>query len=169
MKGHCSIILDYTQLHVSHPNGLWFVSFSSMYHVLCLSFISLLCLLVFCSYYYFVLSVQNFLYFCLFGVADVDECSVGLHNCSIQTSSCVDQLGGFTCKCRPGYQRQGHICQGMGLIGAIWMKFVVGKCYMLVLATRPRSAKSLSLKNCLNMAKRQTPFLELSLPPNHDW
>ncbi|XP_062332968.1 pro-epidermal growth factor isoform X1 [Osmerus eperlanus] len=41
---------------------------------------------------------------------DVDECEVGVSQCSVQSSECVNTAGGYYCQCRPGFTGDGHHC-----------------------------------------------------------
>ena len=40
---------------------------------------------------------------------DVDECTIGSHNCDIN-AKCLDTVGSFQCSCNPGYFGPGDIC-----------------------------------------------------------
>jgi hypothetical protein len=44
---------------------------------------------------------------------DVDECKENLHDCNPATSVCLNEVGGFTCSCKEGYEKVGdtHDCQ----------------------------------------------------------
>lgn len=45
--------------------------------------------------------------------ADVDECLAGTHRCN---QTCTNNVGSYTCGCRPGYQlnEDGLNCEGIG-------------------------------------------------------
>ena len=45
---------------------------------------------------------------------DVDECSTGEQKCHSQTTRCKNNLGGYTCPCKRGYQpgQSAYECQG---------------------------------------------------------
>ena len=54
---------------------------------------------------------KRFMY--IFLHLDVNECSLGLHNCS-EFSVCVNTFGGYTCKCNTGYkQTNPYECEGI--------------------------------------------------------
>ena len=42
-------------------------------------------------------------------IADLDECQTKQHNCQFL---CVNTLGGFTCKCPPGFTQHHTACIG---------------------------------------------------------
>ena len=54
-------------------------------------------------------------------LSDVDECLTGAHKCDKDSTTCSNQLGSFSCKCKPGY-----------LPGQSWYK-CEGKKYILLL------------------------------------
>ncbi|XP_064874306.1 pro-epidermal growth factor [Oncorhynchus nerka] len=41
---------------------------------------------------------------------DLDECTLGMALCSIQSSVCVNTAGGYYCQCRPGFSGEEHHC-----------------------------------------------------------
>ena len=41
---------------------------------------------------------------------DKDECKLGYHNCH-KHATCTNTVGGFTCKCKPGYTGDGVSCK----------------------------------------------------------
>ncbi|XP_071391277.1 pro-epidermal growth factor [Centroberyx affinis] len=41
---------------------------------------------------------------------DLDECLLGLSQCSSQSSDCVNTVGGYHCQCRSGFTGEGHHC-----------------------------------------------------------
>ena len=43
--------------------------------------------------------------------SDVDECSLGEHNCDAN-AACVNEDGSFTCKCISGFTGTGQQCKG---------------------------------------------------------
>ena len=45
-------------------------------------------------------------------LADIDECSQGLDDCS-RFARCVNTEGGYRCVCLPGYQGSGRVCTGI--------------------------------------------------------
>ena len=47
----------------------------------------------------------------LFCHADVDECTEGTHNCSVN-ATCTNTVGGFTCECLDGFTGDGVSCNG---------------------------------------------------------
>ena len=49
-------------------------------------------------------------HFCFSSNSDVDECSLGKHNCSAD-AFCNDNLGSFTCTCALGFLGDGRTCQ----------------------------------------------------------
>ena len=48
---------------------------------------------------------------CVFSLPDVDECTLGWHNCS---HTCVNTIGGFRCECHTGYEMTSDLstCRG---------------------------------------------------------
>ena len=42
---------------------------------------------------------------------DIDECSLGLHNCN-PNAECINTHGGYDCQCKSGYEGNGVSCQG---------------------------------------------------------
>ena len=38
---------------------------------------------------------------------DIDECSGGIHSCLMDTATCTNTVGSYTCACRPGYEGDG--------------------------------------------------------------
>ena len=47
---------------------------------------------------------------------DEDECRTGRGNCDLTTSECVNTIGSFVCRCRPGYISVGTVCKSEDLI-----------------------------------------------------
>lgn len=45
-------------------------------------------------------------------IADLDECQTKQHNCQFL---CVNTIGGFTCKCPPGFTQHHTACIGTNL------------------------------------------------------
>ena len=43
---------------------------------------------------------------------DLDECSLGTHNCD-SNAACTNTGGSFTCACNVGYTGAGTTCTGM--------------------------------------------------------
>ncbi len=43
---------------------------------------------------------------------DIDECKVGTHTCLAERSECINTIGSYFCRCQPGYQAVGNVCQG---------------------------------------------------------
>jgi len=39
--------------------------------------------------------------------ADIDECSDGTHSCLVDTATCTNTIGSYTCACKPGYEGDG--------------------------------------------------------------
>ena len=46
-----------------------------------------------------------------FVLADIDECTLGVHNCSSH-AVCINTHGGFQCQCALGYDGSGFRCEG---------------------------------------------------------
>ena len=45
---------------------------------------------------------------------DIDECTVGSHDCLSTTAKCTNTEGSFTCTCNTGYDGDGRVvCVGM--------------------------------------------------------
>lgn len=55
-----------------------------------------------------VLRVERLLHVC-FSVIDVDECSLGQHQCG-GFSRCYNTQGSYKCKCKEGYRGDGMNC-----------------------------------------------------------
>ena len=47
----------------------------------------------------------------IFVIIDVSECSESTHKCS-QFAECIELTGSYDCKCLPGFEGNGHICNG---------------------------------------------------------
>ncbi len=47
----------------------------------------------------------------LFKFSDIDECTLGTHNCDIN-GQCSNTVGSFTCSCNTGYAGDGVNCAG---------------------------------------------------------
>ena len=44
---------------------------------------------------------------------DVNECTLGLDNCDLDTQAiCTNTIGSYTCACRTGYSGNGITCVG---------------------------------------------------------
>ena len=43
--------------------------------------------------------------------ADDDECTLGTHNCA-PSASCINNPGGWTCRCKRGFSGTGQACTG---------------------------------------------------------
>ena len=43
---------------------------------------------------------------------DIDECSVGTHNCSRGSATCANVDGSYQCQCVTGYSGGGYDCTG---------------------------------------------------------
>ena len=52
------------------------------------------------------------LYFFLFLLLDLDECKDKTHQCDVN-ANCTNIPGSYNCTCRPGYQGNGSICNGI--------------------------------------------------------
>ena len=44
-------------------------------------------------------------------IADVDECDLGLDECS-ENANCSDTIGSYNCTCRTGFDGDGFSCTG---------------------------------------------------------
>jgi len=51
--------------------------------------------------------------FCL--ITDVDECAMGTSDCDKASSTCVNTLGSYKCRCNKGYQENLDRCEGTAL------------------------------------------------------
>ena len=51
----------------------------------------------------------------LYTLSDVDECALGLDNCS-QHAACIDTSSSYSCTCLSGYSGNGYICEGENLL-----------------------------------------------------
>lgn len=51
---------------------------------------------------------------CLFVFIDIDECTIGTHNClSVTVADCTNEVGSFSCACKSGYTGDGaNSCTG---------------------------------------------------------
>ena len=46
-------------------------------------------------------------------IADIDECETEEHNCDDANATCINNIGSFTCTCKPGYSlADGVKCRG---------------------------------------------------------
>ena len=52
------------------------------------------------------------LYCFLFLLLDLDECKDKTHQCDVN-ANCTNIPGSYNCTCRPGYQGNGSICNGI--------------------------------------------------------
>ena len=43
---------------------------------------------------------------------DIDECARGTNTCH-EDATCTDNLGSYTCDCKPGYSGDGATCDGI--------------------------------------------------------
>jgi hypothetical protein len=69
----------------------------------------------------------------LWNFLDIDECSVGSHNCH-DNATCEDIDGSFTCTCKAGYSGDGTDCQG--------------ECFLLNLSGKNNGFKLGSIHSC---------------------
>ena len=44
-------------------------------------------------------------------ISDVNECNDGSHTCSLY-ATCTNEIGGFSCDCKGGFNANGSSCQG---------------------------------------------------------
>ena len=42
-------------------------------------------------------------------LTDINECSSGAHKCDVN-ADCTNTQGGYTCKCKSGYEGNGKSC-----------------------------------------------------------
>ncbi len=49
----------------------------------------------------------------------VDECGLGLDNCS-QHAACIDTFSSYNCTCLSGYSGNGYICKGENLFTCVY-------------------------------------------------
>jgi len=64
-------------------------------------------------FFFFVNSIFDiFIQFQLFLSIDLNECTLGTHNCHTQ-ATCTNTIGSFTCKCNSGYSGNGVSCTGI--------------------------------------------------------
>ena len=50
---------------------------------------------------------------CYLLYVDLDECTVGTHNCG-ENSNCINDIGSYYCDCKTGFFGDGEICEGEG-------------------------------------------------------
>ena len=50
-----------------------------------------------------------------FSHVDIDECSLGMHDCSIN-ARCTNTAGSYQCNCIPGFIGNGRFCSKIGII-----------------------------------------------------
>lgn len=46
-----------------------------------------------------------------YGCADINECSDGTSTCH-SDAICINQVGSFSCQCKPGFSGNGYYCTG---------------------------------------------------------
>ena len=54
-------------------------------------------------------------------LTDIDECLNSAHGCTEDSERCFNFDGGFTCRCRDGYQKDGNMCTGTALISLLFI------------------------------------------------
>ncbi|XP_054262351.1 nidogen isoform X2 [Macrosteles quadrilineatus] len=47
-----------------------------------------------------------------YGCVDINECQSGSHTCD-ENALCINEIGSFSCQCRPGYSGNGFSCQAI--------------------------------------------------------
>ena len=79
-------------------------------------------------------------------LADIDECSIGTHNCHAN-ANCLNTRGSFSCTCKTGFQGNGVNCIGMA---SVLIKVMISRNWILKANISP-----LFLFNPLNNSVKQ--------------